>query len=1061
MTTKQLNYKALPIITAADGATSPALTANDKGAMAFSTTTNKPMSWDGTKWNVVNKVDSVAGRTGVITLTKTDVGLGSVDDVSAASLRDRTTHTGVQAISSITGLQTALDGKAATGHSHSEATTAAAGFMSSADKTKLNSIDSVALLNRVNHTGAQAISTITGLQTAIDGKASTGHSHSDVTTTSNGFMTSADKIKLDGIVPANLLSRANHTGTQAISTIDTLQSTLDTKASTGHSHTEATVSAKGFMSSADKAKLDGIVTANLLDRANHTGAQAISTITGLQTAIDGRASSGHSHSEATTSAGGFMSSADKIKLNSLNSVDLLNRVNHTGEQAIATVTGLQAALNTKAATTHSHSDVTTTSNGFMTAADKIKLDGIVTANLLNRANHTGEQAIATVTGLQTALNGKASTTHTHADATTTVAGFMSSSDKTKLDGIVTANLVNRANHTGEQAISSVTGLQAALDTKASTAHTHANATSTVAGFMSNADKVKLDGVATGANNYAHPANHPASIITQDASNRFVTDAEKTAWNAKLGAVKTINGQSIVGSGNIDVDSSRYINVTSVNPINALSLEIPSRLTFTLINANTIYAAGDKVYISLQDDSNFVRLIGYIQNPTTTQIDVDVSSTEISSSATDNYSNFKILKLQPLADTFIDGLMSNVDKTKLNGIVTANLLNRANHTGAQAISTVSGLQVAIDGKAATTHIHVNATTTTNGFMSSGDKSKVDMIKLVGNNVGFGQNSILNVNGSHNTGFGIETLTAALTVKDSTAFGYQALKSFSHAAGTAVTDGGTVAIGYQSIANGTQADRSVAVGAQSLLKGGRDNVAIGYRSTFNNTNGYNNVAVGSYSLLNNVAGTDNAFVGFYSGVNVTGRDNVGVGSYAGGEGNCSNTTAIGHRALQNNFGSNNIGIGNGSRFDAITTGSNNIIISASSPCYALASTDANRIVMGSTVVTNAYIKVAWTVVSDARDKTNFAPVPHGLEFVKQLKPTAYQFRESRESEATNGGVRYGFKAQDIAAIEPEAVIVDTTNPEKLYYNESNLIAVMVKAIQELTAKVERLENANSNT
>lgn len=33
-------------------------------------------------------------------------------------------------------------------------------------------------------------------------------------------------------------------------------------------------------------------------------------------------------------------------------------------------------------------------------------------------------------------------------------------------------------------------------------------------------------------NYTHPANHPPSIITQDASNRFVTDAEKTAWNAK-------------------------------------------------------------------------------------------------------------------------------------------------------------------------------------------------------------------------------------------------------------------------------------------------------------------------------------------------------------------------------------------------------------------------------------------------------------------------------------------------------------------------------------------------
>ncbi|OZQ64072.1 hypothetical protein CA600_17710 [Paenibacillus sp. VTT E-133280] len=47
-----------------------------------------------------------------------------------------------------------------------------------------------------------------------------------------------------------------------------------------------------------------------------------------------------------------------------------------------------------------------------------------------------------------------------------------------------------------------------------------------------AEKTKLAGVATGATNYTHPATHPAAIIVQDASNRFVTDAEKTAWNAK-------------------------------------------------------------------------------------------------------------------------------------------------------------------------------------------------------------------------------------------------------------------------------------------------------------------------------------------------------------------------------------------------------------------------------------------------------------------------------------------------------------------------------------------------
>ena len=61
-------------------------------------------------------------------VTKSQVGLGSVDNVSAADLRDRTTHTGVQAISTVTDLQTTLDAKAnsadlgaaATSNSHTD-----------------------------------------------------------------------------------------------------------------------------------------------------------------------------------------------------------------------------------------------------------------------------------------------------------------------------------------------------------------------------------------------------------------------------------------------------------------------------------------------------------------------------------------------------------------------------------------------------------------------------------------------------------------------------------------------------------------------------------------------------------------------------------------------------------------------------------------------------------------------------------------------------------------------------------------------------------------------------
>lgn len=60
--------------------------------------------------------------------------------------------------------------------------------------------------------------------------------------------------------------------------------------------------------------------------------------------------------------------------------------------------------------------------------------------------------------------------------------------------------------------------------------TYGVATQSANGLMVAADKKKLDGVAAGANNYVHPSSHPASMITQDSTHRFATDAEKANWN---------------------------------------------------------------------------------------------------------------------------------------------------------------------------------------------------------------------------------------------------------------------------------------------------------------------------------------------------------------------------------------------------------------------------------------------------------------------------------------------------------------------------------------------------
>lgn len=46
------------------------------------------------------------------------------------------------------------------------------------------------------------------------------------------------------------------------------------------------------------------------------------------------------------------------------------------------------------------------------------------------------------------------------------------------------------------------------------------------------EKNKLSGIADGANNYTHPSTHPANMIMQDTTHRYVTDSEKNTWNGK-------------------------------------------------------------------------------------------------------------------------------------------------------------------------------------------------------------------------------------------------------------------------------------------------------------------------------------------------------------------------------------------------------------------------------------------------------------------------------------------------------------------------------------------------
>jgi hypothetical protein len=258
----------------------------------------------------------------------------------------------------------------------------------------------------------------------------------------------------------------------------------------------------------------------------------------------------------------------------------------------------------------------------------------------------------------------------------------------------------------------------------------------------------------------------------------------------------------------------------------------------------------------------------------------------------------------------------------------------------------------------------------------------------------------------------------------------------------------ALGCNALVARTTGNNNTAIGPNALTSNtsGCCNTAIGTNALFSNTTGRFNTATGTNALPNNLIGCRNSAHGLQAlFTNTNGNNNTATGFSA----LCFNTT-----------GSFNTAIGTEALF-CNTTGSGNVMIGGVdalglySPVFN-PTVENDRVMIGSTATTNAYVQVAWTVTSDARDKTNVTALPIGLEFVNKLNPVSFQFKESREDATPHGSIHYGFLAQEVLEVEGEnPVIVDTEDPEKLKITNDHLNAVFVKAIQELSEQNKALE------
>jgi hypothetical protein len=174
-----------------------------------------------------------------------------------------------------------------------------------------------------------------------------------------------------------------------------------------------------------------------------------------------------------------------------------------------------------------------------------------------------------------------------------------------------------------------------------------------------------------------------------------------------------------------------------------------------------------------------------------------------------------------------------------------------------------------------------------------------------------------------------------------------------------------------------------------------------------------------------------------------------------------TAAGHSAGRAvTTGTQNTLLGANAAFSGtnnLTTGSNNTIIGYNAA--ATSATVSNEITLGNSSIATLRCQVTTiTSLSDARDKANVVELPAGLNFVEALRPVSFNWNMRDGGKV--GEPDAGFIAQELKAAQESTGItvpglVYDKNPDHLEAGYGKLIPVLVKAIQELNAKVTSLE------
>ena len=99
------------------------------------------------------------------------------------------------------------------------------------------------------------------------------------------------------------------------------------------------------------------------------------------------------------------------------------------------------------------------------------------------------------------------------------------------------------------------------------------------------------------------------------------------------------------------------------------------------------------------------------------------------------------------------------------------------------------------------------------------------------------------------------------------------------------------------------------------------------------------------------------------------------------------------------------------------------------------------------------------SDRRLKNNIQPMAQGLERILQLRPVTFDHKNALSDTHYAATNRMGFIAQEVQEVFPDLVLRIPGPDSLLTIATHDMIPAMVKAIQELSAKVDDLERRNA--